>query len=83
MTLYETSSTRSKHNNIIRSEITANRKAASIMLIFYGEEMATWLKYDMHVQIRLQGMHIVFLKKVVNELVEYIRFYLLAGFYGE
>ena len=31
-------------------------------------------------EIILDKLEIVFLKKVVNELIEYIRFYLLASF---
>ena len=49
------------------------------MFNYYNAKAAEELKYSTHVQIKLEALEIVFLKKVVNELIEYIRFYLLAA----
>ena len=39
--LYETSSTRSKHTNIVKPKINGHKKSVSIMLTFYDAETSS------------------------------------------
>ena len=49
----------------------------------FDKNFAAINKFSTYVGLRLGGMRVVFLKRIVNELVEYVRFHALKSFFGE
>lgn len=49
----------------------------------FDKNFAAINKFSTYVGLRLGGVRVVFLKRIVNELVEYVRFHVLKSFYGE
>jgi hypothetical protein len=92
-TLHDISKNRGNHAELLKplcndsnekTDFDENEKGSlDCEIKIFDSNFAAINKFKTYVGLRLGGLRVVFLKRIVNELVEYARFHVLKSFYGE
>ena len=77
------SSQSGNHTQLISSKDDETNSKLDCEIKLYDDNFTPIKKYSTYIGLRLSGVKVVFLKRIISELVEYVRFHALLSIFGK